>query len=127
MLNNIKQGLEVFSLKELNEAIIQAISKKDERNHDIERIISLVCEQYGISKQNIKKKCARGVIQDARQMCFCLMHLKRGLPIRYIANNVFFCWANVIMVGVNRYKKANVKYKEDKIFVEVYKKLEAQL
>jgi hypothetical protein len=127
LLTNIQKGLKIYSVKELNNAITKILNKKDEKIDEINYVLDLVCEHFEITQSQLKKKGTRGKIIDAKQTAYCLLHFHIGLPIRYIARKVFNNWPNSISIGIKRMKCADMKIKQDEIFINNYKKLQQKL
>ena len=127
LLTNIQKGLKIYSVKELNNAISKILTKKEEKIDEINYILDLVCEHFEISMSQLKKKGARGRIIDAKQTAYCLLHFNTGLPIRYIAKKIFNNWPNSISIGIKRVKNADVKIKQEEVFMYNYKKLQQKL
>jgi len=90
LLKNIQEGLKIYSVKELNEAIIKALNKKHDKTLEIDYVLTLVATKYGISIKTLKQKNARGKILEAKQISYCLLNQNLGLSIRYIAEKIFF-------------------------------------
>jgi hypothetical protein len=127
LLNNIQKGLKMYSVKELNNAIKKILTKKDEKIDEINYILNIVCDHFDITLTQLKKKGARGKIIEAKQTAYCLLHFKIGLSIRYIATKIFNNWPNSISIGIKRFKNADVKIKQDVVFMNNYNKLQEQL
>lgn len=127
LLKNIQLGLKKYSVQDLNEAIVTFLNKKNDKSIEIDQVIMLVCQEYSISKSTLKSKNARGNLQEAKQITYCLLHFNIGLSIRHIATKIFFNWPNSIYVGVKKYKTADKSHKEDKKFIDKYEKLQSML
>ncbi len=127
LLKNLQDGLKNHSLKELNDALVVAINNKYDKKADIDNVLLLVCKNYKISIKTLLSSHARGEIQEAKQIAYCLLHINLGLSIRYIAKRVFFNWPSSVMIGVKRYKFANPKVKDDAAFLETYNNLQQKL
>jgi|TARA_R110000803_G_scaffold25320_2_gene60490 chromosomal replication initiation ATPase DnaA len=127
LLGNIQEGLKKFTIKELNEAIISFLNKKSDKTTEINYVLDIVCDEYNISKITLKSNNARGVLQDAKQVCYCLLNLNLGLSLRYISDRIFFNNHNSVAIGVRKLKRADKNHKVDKEFIEKYKKLEKRL
>lgn len=127
LLRNIQEGLRVYSLKELNEAILKVLNTKSDKSQEIEIVVNIVCNEYSISRTTLKNKNARGTLQEAKQIAYCLLHFKLGLSVRYIAEKIFNNWPTSVSIGIQRIKKADVTHKEDKKFLEQYERLEQKL
>ena len=118
LLGNIQRGLKKYSVEDLNEAIVTFLNKKDDKTIEIDKVIS---------RNTLKNKNARGTLQEAKQICYCLLHFNLGLSIRHIANTIFFCWPTSVAVGIKKYKNADEHHKQDKLFIDKYEKLQGIL
>jgi len=127
LLQNIQEGLKMFTIEELNEAIISFLNKKSDKSVEINYVLNIVSEEYKISKQSLQSKTARGIQQEAKQIAYCLLHFNLGFSFRYISSRIFFNNHNSVAIGVRRLKNADKKVKIDAIFIDKYKKLESKL
>lgn len=127
LLSNIQEGLKKFTIQELNEAIITFLNKKSDKSLETNYVLTIVAEEYNLSKQSLRSKRARGTLQEAKQVAYCLLHFNLGFSLRYISQRVFFNNHNSVAIGVRRLKKADPKIKVDKVFIDKYKKLENKL
>ncbi len=127
LLRNIQKGLKLYPVKDLNEAIITFLNKKNDKSIEIERVMVLVCKEYGISKSSLKSKNARGTLQEAKQITYCLLHFVLGLSIRFIATKIFFNWPTSVSIGIKKYKDGDINHKQDKKFIDKYLHLQSKL
>ena len=127
LLNNIQKGLKKYSVQDLNEAIVTFLNKKNDKSLEIDKVILIVCRDYSISKSTLKSKNARGHIQEAKQITYCLLHFNIGLSIRHIATKIFFNWPTSVAIGVKKYRNADKTHREDKKFIDRYEKLQSTL
>ncbi len=128
LLKNIQEGLKKYSVKELNDAIIHFLGKKHDKTEEIEHILDIIATDYSISKRTLKTSKARGEIQDAKQIAYCLLHINLGLPIRYIAKRIFmYKWHNSVATGIHRYKRLNLNVKPDRQFKDKYDQFSSNL
>ena len=127
LLKNISEGLKNYSIKELNDAIIDSLSKKHDKKEEIDYVLNIVTNKFNISYRTLKMTNARGVVQDAKQTAYCLLHFELGLPIRYISQRIFFNWATSVLIGLKRYRNSNENIKQDKVFMETYSELQKKL
>jgi chromosomal replication initiation ATPase DnaA len=127
LLNNIQEGLKKFTIKELNEAIISFLNKKSDKSLEINYVMHIVSKDYNITFETLKSKNARGNLQEAKQIAYCLLHFNLGLSLRYISNRVFFNNHNSVAIGIKRLKKADPNHIVDKNFIGKYKTLEHEL
>jgi hypothetical protein len=126
LLKNIQEGLKNYSVKELNEAIISFLNKKDDKSEEIEYVFSIVCEEYNTNKRAIKKNGVRGIVHEAKQIIYCILHFNLGLSTRYIADRVFFNWHGSVYGGIRRLKGCDVNIKQDRLFLEKYNLLSSR-
>tara|TARA_R110001606_G_scaffold397588_1_gene574509 strand:+ start:1085 stop:1513 length:429 start_codon:yes stop_codon:yes gene_type:complete len=127
LLGNIQKGLKKYSVQDLNEAIVTFLNKKNDKSLEIEQVIKIVSKEYNVSKATLKNKNARGNLQEAKQIAYCLLHFNLGLSIRYVANNIFFCWPTSVAVGIKKFKSADNNHIQDKRFIDKYEKLQTEL
>jgi hypothetical protein len=124
LLKNIQEGLRNYSVKELNDAIISFLNKKDDKSAEIDFVFQIVCEEYSTSSRILKKNNVRGVLHEAKQIIYCILHFNLGLSIRYIAERVFNNkWHNSVHMGIKRYRDCDPALKQDRIFAEKYQLL----
>lgn len=127
LLKNIQEGLKVYSIKELNEAVITALNQKNDKTLEINHTLNLVTSHYSISLKQLKQSYGKGRIADAKQIAYCLLHYNLGIPIRQIAMKIFFNWPNSVTIGIKRLNEADTKIKVDKEFKETYQLLSEKL
>jgi hypothetical protein len=127
LLKNISIGLKKHSVKELNQAIIKVLNKKDDKSTEIEFVIKSVAEKFNLPVDTLLHGKGRGKLQDAKHICYCLLHFDLSIQIRYIAQRIFFNWPNSVQKGIDRYKSASIStMKIDKQFIEIYTELQQQ-
>jgi len=126
LLKNIQEGIRLYGVKELNEAITKTLYKKTDKGSEIEYILNMVCNDYNITKRNLIQSKKHGHIQKARQMCFCLLYFDIGLSLREIGN-VFGKYVRSISVVIENYRKMNPEFKLDREFLELYKKYQENI
>ena len=127
LLKNIQEGLKAYTLKELNNALVEALNKTHDKKDEIEFVLNSVMQHYNISSRVLKQSNARGIKQEYKQMAYCLLYFNLGLSIRYISSRIFFNWATGVLTGIKKYKNLNPELKQDKNFLETYKSLQKKL
>jgi hypothetical protein len=127
LLRNISDALKIYTVKELNEALIAILSKKNTLSTEIDYTMSIVAEEYKISVSLLKQKHVRGKVQDAKQICYCLLNKNLGLSKRHIGEKIFCGWVRSVSIGINRFDNANVRMKTEKEFLDTYNKLNIKL
>ena len=127
LIKNIHQGLKKVGLKELNSSLLRLLSSKNDKTVEIDFVLQLVCKEYSLSINTIKTKYPKGIVQDAKQVAYCLLHFNLNLTIRYIAEKVFMNWPTSVYTGIKRYKQGDINHKADKDFMMKYNKLQEQV
>jgi chromosomal replication initiation ATPase DnaA len=130
LIKSLQKGLKQFTLKEFNEAISSVINPpiENEKNKEkhISLILDLICEEYALTRQELIYGRAKGDVQKARSIAYCILHFSLKLPIRYIANKVFFLkWHNSVGVAIQYYKNLNCEIQPDKEFKDKLEKIQA--
>jgi chromosomal replication initiation ATPase DnaA len=120
LLKNIQEGLKRYTVKELNDAIITFLNKKEDKNEEIDYIFQIVAEEYETNIRMLKKSNVRGILQEAKQIIYCILHFKLGLSTRYIAEKIFSNWHTSVHTGIRRFKSCDTNLKQDREFVEKY-------
>jgi chromosomal replication initiation ATPase DnaA len=127
LLKNLQEGLKKYTVKELNEQIVSILNSKEDKSEEVDYVLSIVCDEFGVSLTTLKKKNVRGTIQEAKQVAYCLLHFNLGLSIRYIAKRIFFNWPTSVQTGITKYKTADKEHPQDKKFIEKYDFLQQRL
>ena len=127
LLKNLQNGLKTHSVEELNAAIAIAINSGDRKKSDIDYVLKLVMKAYKINLKVLIGTHSRGIVIDAKQTAYCLLHLGLGLSIRYIAKKIFYNWSSSVLLGIKRYRNANFKVKTDREFINTYDALKIEL
>jgi hypothetical protein len=120
LLKNIQEGLKKYSVKELNEAIISFLNKKEDKSKEIDYVFQIVCEEYNTNTRTLKKNNIRGVLQEGKQIIYCILHFNLGLSTRYIAEKVFSNWHTSVHTGIRRFKSSDINLKQDREFLQKY-------
>jgi chromosomal replication initiation ATPase DnaA len=127
LLNNIKEGLKTHTPEELNAAIIEVLNSKHDKAPEIKFVILAVCKKFSISKRTLIKSSARGDIQQARQLTYCLLHMDLGLSIRHVAKKVFNKFPNSVAVAIKYHRNCDEKIPSEREFMEKYAALRNEL
>jgi chromosomal replication initiation ATPase DnaA len=127
LLKNIQHGLQKYSVNELNDAIIKALSEKHDKSGEIEYVMKIVCNEYNVSEYTLKNMKKRGTLQEAKQLAYCLLYFNVGLTIKHISETIFFNWQTSVATGIKRFKKLDIQHKQDKEFYEKYNRLRNKL
>ena len=124
---HIQIGLSKYSIKELNEAIISFLSKKSNKNAEIDFVFKIVCEDFNTTTEKLKEKNIRGLNYDAKQIIYCILNLNLGFSVRYIAKFIFDNNHVSVYSGIRRFQNLNMNLKQDRIFKEKYDKYSKSL
>jgi hypothetical protein len=129
LLKSIQEGLQRYSVQELNKALTSFLKKggSEDITFKIDYALQIVCDEYNVSRYFLINANERGDIQDAKRIAYCLLHYNLGLTIRYIAANIFNCYPNSVATGIKKYKNADVNIKHEKIFLDKYHSLRKKL
>ena len=95
------------------------VTKDKDKSEAQTKILECVCKEYGIALNTLIKTKSNQKIVRAKRVCFCILHNVLGFSTRYIAFNVFkMTYHNMVADAIKRYKKANIKIKEDRDYKE---------
>jgi chromosomal replication initiation ATPase DnaA len=124
LLRNLQEGLKKYTLKELNDAIVEFLNSKKDKRKEIDLILEIVCEDFEISLNTLKQPQARGDRGEAKQLTYCLLYNNLGLSTRQISDTIFTgVWHSVIYRAIIRLRTAQPHIKSDKLFLERYQRL----
>lgn len=126
-LKNTEKALRNNTVKELNEAVVHFLKNKDEKIEEAHQVLQIVADEFAISKRVLQKSSARGKVETARKMAYCLLHFDLGLNTRYIAKRLFDRWVNSVSNGIKYYKSLDLKIKQDKDFMSTYERLQLKI
>lgn len=127
LLKNIQEALKHHTPQELNDAIIEILNKKEDKAPEIEHVLNSVCSKFNISIRTLKKSKARGEIQQARSLAYCLLHLDLGLSVRHVAKKIFKKYPNSVSVAIKYKRNCDTKIKRERVFLEYYEELRNEL
>jgi len=128
LLKNIQKGLKKYSVKDLNSAIVEILQKNGSQQKEIDFVLKIVAQKYKISVKTLVNSRARGEIQEARMLSYCLLHYTLGLSIRHVAKNIFHRWHNSVASALRHYKQIQPeKFRVDKEFEDNLKDCQTQL
>jgi hypothetical protein len=127
LLKNIHQGLKKYSIRELNQAILNFLNKKNDKSGEIDFVLNSVCHHFSISLSTLKKRNVRGSIVDIKHLTYCLLHFNLGLTVREISKNIFSNSPTAVSLGIKRLKQADATHVLDKKFIDKYIFLEKKL
>lgn len=132
MLRWLAEGLKKYTVEELTENLGSLVSDKKLRQRQqklkVECVLSEICTEFEITRDELVKGRGKGVVQTARKYAYCILHQDVGLPIRYIAKNIFLReWHTSVSVAVNYTKTLNVNIKADREFGEKLQELREKI
>lgn len=128
LLGNIKKGLKKHSLREINQALVSFLRKKNGKRSEIGVVMDIVCEEFGIMRNELRKKGARGDTHLAKELTCCLLHFNFGFSFRFISVEVFDTRNHYVVTrAIKRYRTADENHKQDAIFLNKYENLQEKL
>jgi chromosomal replication initiation ATPase DnaA len=126
LLKNIQEGIRLYGVKELNEAITKTLYKKSDKGEEIEFILEIIAADFNVSRTNLIKSKKHGYIQKARQIIYCLLYFDIGLSLREIGK-IFGKYVRSIALVIENYRKLNPDFKLDKDFLELYTRYQERI
>ena len=89
LLKNLQDALNMYSIKELNNALLGILNKEDPKKPLVNAVINSVCQVFDVSRRVLVNSSARGQIQDARMIAHVILHNELNLTTRYISLHIF--------------------------------------
>lgn len=89
LISNLQDALKVYSLRELNDAILSALDQKTDNKSEVDFVIKAVSSVYKLTPRLILSKTTRGVVQEARMVTYAILHFDMQMSFRYISARVF--------------------------------------
>lgn len=127
LLKNLQLGLQRYSISELNEAIVSVLKNKRSQRPDINYVLQIVADRYKISTKTLTNSKARGRIQDARMLAYCLLHYTIGCSTRFIASK-FNRTNNAVGRVLKMYKALEpAKFKDHADFIQDYEQCQEKI
>lgn len=125
LIGNFQEALKVYSLKELNDAILNAINEKSDNKKEVDFVIQAVSSVYKLTPKLILSKTTRGVVQEARMVAYATLHFDLQMSLRYISARVFKRLNhNGVSQACNQFKElVPEKFTLDKQIMERYKEV----
>lgn len=126
LLKNIQEGIRLYGVKELNQAITSALYKKTDKAEEVEYIKKIVCDTYGISRHALMTSKKHGDVQKARQIAYCLLHFDIGISQREVAR-IFGKFVRSVSRVIDYHRTLNPSINTDKKFLEEYKNFQQKV
>jgi chromosomal replication initiation ATPase DnaA len=126
LLKNIQEGIRLYGVKELNEAITKALYEKTDKASDVEFILDEITKDFNISRNNLILSKRHGYTQKARQLAYCLLYFDIGLSLRAVAT-IFGKYVRSVAIAIENYRKLNPLVKEDRDFLEKYQEYQKKI
>lgn len=124
MLENIKKNLKLYSVKDLNAALIESMNKKSDCFKKSQHIVDEVCREYGITKNSLINSTSKA-IQEPRRITICLLHFNLKMPVRKISVDVFGKeWTLFVSKAIKQHRELNEEIKFDREYKEKFDKIE---
>lgn len=128
LLKNMQEAVKNLGVDGLNDALVVLINQNSDNSEDVAKIFKVVSQEFKIEIKYLMLKHARGHLNDAKQICYCLLHNILHLSVRQIARifNIENSFASVFN-GIDRLRKADPNFKQDKDFVQHYENAKINL
>lgn len=126
LLKNIQEGIRLYGVKELNQAITSALYKKTDKADEIEYIKTVLCDSYNISRHTLMTSKKHGDVQTARQIAYCLLYFDLGLSLREIAE-IFGKFVRSVSRITDNFRTLNTAISTDRKFLEEYKNFQQKV
>lgn len=122
LLHNVQEALKVYSVRELNDAILTALNEKFDLKKEVDFVLRSVASNYKIQKNLIMRSKKRGEIQEARMICYAILHYDLEISTRFIAGRIFKKYPNSIQDALKKFKALEPeKFKKDQGVMDRYK------
>ena len=127
LFKNLHQGIKIYGIKDLNDAIGKVLNQRKDLSKEIDFVLNSVADEFGITKEILIHSNKRGDFQQARQLAYCLLYLDLGLTLRQIAKDIFNKYHRVVAIAIEYHKGLDENHPVDKKFIECYKKQQEKL
>jgi chromosomal replication initiation ATPase DnaA len=122
LLTNIQDALKVYSVRELNDAILIALNEKFDFKKEVDFVLKSVASNYKIQRNLIMKSKKRGEIQEARMVVYAILHYDLEISTRQIAKRIFKKYPNSIQDALKKFRALEPeKFSKDKGIMDRYK------
>lgn len=119
-IHTIANALKKHGVEELSTAI-QGVSSNNSHREEIDYLITIIADGYGVSKRTLKNARAVGDLKQARSIAYCLLYYDLKLSCRHIALKIFpHKNHGTVWSAINSFNTLNDKVKQDRIFKEKY-------
>jgi chromosomal replication initiation ATPase DnaA len=127
LFKNIQLGLKQYNVKEFNEIVLRTLKTKTrfDKSEEVNYIVSIICEQYKISKRNFMTCRLGGNTTEARSIASCLFHFNLGLSQRHIAH-YYSVSPRIVNIAIKKYRNLDTNIKWDKEFKDNYDLMQAK-
>jgi len=127
LFTTIGKALKTSSPIEISGAINNFQKNKLPNREEVDKVIQLVADEYSVSVRSIMSSSSSSKTREAKFMVYSLLHIYLGISIRVIARTIFHNWHNSVNRAISYYNKCDPKIKQERDFLEMYKKLETKL
>jgi chromosomal replication initiation ATPase DnaA len=122
LLKNLQDALKVYSVRELNDAILSALNEKYDLKKEVDFVLKSVASNYKVQKSLIMRSKKRGEIQEARMICYAILHYDLEISTRQIAKRIFKKYPNSIQDALKKFKELEPdKFSKDRGVMARYK------
>lgn len=127
LLSNVQEALKSYTVKELNDAILTALNQKHDLKKEVDFVVKTVANAYKIQPRTLMQSRARGDVQEARMVCYAVLHLDLEITARFIAKRVFNKYHNSVNDAIKRFRDLDPdKFSKDRAVMDRYKECRKQ-
>jgi chromosomal replication initiation ATPase DnaA len=126
LLKNIQEGIRLYGVKDLNDAISKALYEKTDKGKEIEFVLNIVSNEFNITRHFLFNSKKHGHSQKAKQLTYCLLYFDIGLSLREIAK-IFGKYVRSIAIAIEKYRELSPNFPEDIEFLKLYKNFQQQI
>lgn len=128
LLKNMHKVIKKHGIDGLNDALVILINQNSDNSEEVALVFKVASQEFNIEPKHLMLKHARGHLTDAKQICYCLLHNCLQLSVRKIAKifNLGNSFA-VVFNGIDRLRKADPNFKQDKDFITHYENAKENL
>ncbi len=126
LLTNIHKGLEMYSINELNCALVEVLEAKDSKSIKKNKVIDSVCKVFNCNKRTLLNTAFRGDNRLPASVLIVYLAKEYDFSHRYISRNVFNqgdkSHSNISRI-ISSCNNLNPKIKSDADFIVYYDKV----
>lgn len=122
LITNLQDALKVYSVRELNDALLIALNEKFDFKKEVDFVMRSVASNYKVQRSLILTSKKRGEIQEARMIVYAILHYDLEISARQIAKKIFNKYPNSILDALKKFRELEPeKFSKDKGIMDRYK------